>query len=173
MSILAQGLQSNKRSIAMSMKDYEKAVQRMSKRPDLMDFVGPRPEEVVRQAEQILGLVFPPTYRRFLLEYGAGGYGYIEIYGIVNNEDLTVKGVPNGIWYTLDERTTSQLPPSYVVIYNDGEGSLACLDCSRQGVEAPVIEFTPGRSYNPGDKLMSDFGKFFYWLVKLAQEVED
>src|SRR5260370_37232531 len=84
----------------VSNKSYEQAVQFMRQFPDLMDFVGPRSESLVSTAEQFLSIKFPPDYRRFLLEFGAGSFGSFEILGVIR-ENFENSKVPNGIWYTM------------------------------------------------------------------------
>ena len=82
----------------MGMQEYETAVELMNQYPQHQDFMGPRDENLIRKAEEILGLRYPPIYRRFLLEYGAGGFFGFEVYGI------TTRAISNGVWYTLQLR---------------------------------------------------------------------
>ena len=44
------------------------------------DFEGAKPESLVARAETALGLTFPPSYRRFLLEMGCGDINGLEIF---------------------------------------------------------------------------------------------
>jgi antitoxin YobK len=46
---------------------------------------------------------FPPTYRRFLLEYGAGNVRSTEIYGVMD-DDFENSSVPDAIWHNLTTR---------------------------------------------------------------------
>lgn len=151
----------------MSMQDYEAAVTLMEQYPDQQDFVGPQDEALIAAAEQALGLRFPPTYRRFLRSYGCGNFGAAEVYGILK-ADFANSGVPDGIWYTLQERRDSALPQSYVVVYNDGTGGLYCLDTSRtDGTdEAAVVRYEPGGADQPaGEIVAADFGSLLLELV--------
>jgi SMI1-KNR4 cell-wall len=66
------------------MRDYEEAVALIEDHLDSADFEA-QPEERVERAELALGVRLPPSYRRFLLELGAGGVGSEEIYGLVND----------------------------------------------------------------------------------------
>ena len=60
----------------MGLAEYSEAVELMNKRPEVgADFVGPRTEALVEAAERALGLKLSATYRRFVLEYGAGNFG--------------------------------------------------------------------------------------------------
>ena len=61
--------------------DYEKALALMNKYPESQHFVGARSETVGEAAEKRLDLKFPPSYRTFVLEFGAGNFGAFEVYG--------------------------------------------------------------------------------------------
>ena len=82
---------------------YEQSLSMIEGHPELNDFSGPKPLELVELAESTLGLTFPSTYRQFLSSFGCGNFGSFEIYGIFG-EDFVHSGVPDGIWYTLKER---------------------------------------------------------------------
>jgi hypothetical protein len=64
---------------------------------------------LVLKAESALGLKFPPTYRKFLLEYGCGNIFGMEFYGVVDDNFIN-SSIPDAIWITLNERKTSNLP---------------------------------------------------------------
>ncbi|MFZ6018220.1 MAG: SMI1/KNR4 family protein [Chloroflexota bacterium] len=158
----------------MSMQDYEKARElieeavRMS--GILSTFVGPKPEKLVNFAQERLSVKFPETYRRFLLEYGAGGIGSFEIYGIIQedfeNHDYRHLDV---VWLTLKERTVSNLPNYLLPIFDLGDGELFCLDFrKKEGNEVKVVGFTPGYSspQQSLDVVAEDFGKLFFDLVQ-------
>ena len=153
----------------MSMQDYETAVFLMNQHPEKMDFCGPRPESLVREAEQALGLNFSPIYRRFLLEFGAGNFGAEEIYGVTHS-NFTKSAVPNGIWMTLKSRkeTKYPLPDNLIVIANDGTGIDFCLRHTTDGLEPRVITFIvgiPAAQQRP-ELIAEDFGQFFLERVQ-------
>lgn len=153
----------------MGIAEYERAVALMSERADMQDFVGPRLEQLIDSAENRLGLHFPPSYRRFLLEYGAGSFGSSEVYGVID-ANFDHSSVPNGVWYTLSERRESSLPLAMFVIFNDGSGELFCLDCAatQAGGEAPVVRFQPGvaAGVQSRESIAADFGCFLLDLVQ-------
>jgi hypothetical protein len=70
----------------MSMKHYDQAVELIKQRGLASRFVGPKSEEAVAKAEAALGVRFPPTYRRFCLEYGAG----LCFAGVLEPKDLAL-----------------------------------------------------------------------------------
>ncbi len=153
----------------MGFAEYERAVALMSEHGDMQDFVGPRPQQLVDAAENRLGLHFPPSYRRFLVEHGAGSFGSSEIYGVID-ENFDQSSVPNGVWYTLSERKEWSLPLAMVVIFNDGNGDLFCLDCAatRPDGEAPVVRYQPGvaAGVQRPELIARDFGSFVLDLVQ-------
>lgn len=152
----------------MSMTEYEKAAFLIKAHPDLANFSGPKPESLVVAAEEKLDVKFPSTYRRFLREYGAGSFGSEEIYGVID-ENFEESRIPNGIWYTLNERKRYKLPYHLVVIYEPGDGDIFCLDLnSVEKGEALVIAYNS--AYPPEEQrkevIAKDFGEF---LLDLTQ----
>ncbi len=110
----------------MSMRSYERGKELLEELGG-GDFEGAKPEALVAKAEAALGVVFPPSYRRFLLELGCGDINGVEFYGLVN-DDFGRSTVPNGIWLTLSERRASGLDPQYVIIGDRGDGGRYALD---------------------------------------------
>ena len=156
----------------MSIIDYQSAVELMQQHTDLMDFVGPRPNETLLAAEKALGLKFPLVYRHFLLEYGAGGFGGEEIYGIINPE-FENSGVPDAIWYTLESRGRIKLPHDYIVIYSVGNGEIFCSDLTASyDDKAPVVAFEPGLpiKLQNHEVIAQDFGEFL--LQRVREEID-
>jgi len=155
----------------MSIRDLQAAFKLIAHNRDLADFEDPRPEKLVEKAERVLSLRFPPSYRTFLKEYGCGDIGGEEFYGVVN-ENFDNSTAPDAIWVTLDERKTSGLPNSLIIIYSPGDGLYYALDsreCNSEG-EWPVVVWDPGTS-RPKDKLevvAKDFGEFLYSRIKEA-----
>ncbi len=147
----------------MSMQDYESARQLIEDSGDA-DFDGEKPEELVQKAEAALGIKFPPSYRRFLLELGCGDIGGEEFYGIID-ENFESSSVPNGIWLTLDERKTGNLPSNYVLVYAGGDGSYCAIDTAQvQGNdENPVVRL--GVDKTPVEEVASSFGAFLNEVV--------
>lgn len=150
--------------------DYEEAVQLLSATPSLATFVGPREESLVASAEAALGFPFPPSYRRFVLEHGAGGVGSTMLYG-VTTDDFTASAAPNAVWLTLDERQYG-LSDAVVIVGASGMGEWYVLDGRRPvpDGELPVAVWPQG--YDIEDEALevvaSDFGTFFLAAVRGA-----
>jgi len=142
------------------MDDYERAVALIEDNDEEADFDGPKPPGLIELAERAVGLRFPPTYRRFLSEFGAGNVGSTEIYGVID-EDFEHSSVPDAIWLAL-----TQPRPGLFVIYAVGEGTEFCLDITRTASdgEMPVVAVDP--SGDRQEEVASDFGGAFLMLVR-------
>lgn len=142
------------------MSEYERAVALIDEHEDQADFVGPRSLELIQRAELAVGLRFPPTYRRFLSEYGAGNIGGTEIFGVVD-DDFETSSVPDAIWLNLTHPREDLF-----VFYALGEGTEFCLDTSRTAPdgEMPVIAVDPGGEVR--EEIAPDFGSALHMLVR-------
>jgi hypothetical protein len=158
----------------MGLDEYEKAVHLMNDHPELQGFVGERSETLVQAAEKTLGLKFPPSYRRFVLEFGAGNFGAFEVYGVIHS-NFESSSVPDAVWCTLDERKSGDLPPDLVVIHHDGFGGYHCIDCKKSPEEGPIVTYYPGyqRSRQSREIIANDFGAFFLEFVGQQLELGD
>jgi hypothetical protein len=147
----------------MSMADYEQANTFIDANKDKATFAGPRPEALVKKAEVVLGIRFPETYRQFLLDYGAGNFGSAEFYGVID-DDWEDSSVPDGVWYTLNERTDSSMPSELFVVGDSGAGELYVLDLSEES--GPVCIVDPGTAMTARERIAPDFGVFLLERVQ-------
>src|SRR5437764_12396518 len=90
--------------LCMPVSDYEEATELIAEHRVLADFVVPRDEALVGAAEEALSVQFPPSYRRFLREFGAGSFGGQEIYGVIDDADFEHSSIPDAVWNTLSLR---------------------------------------------------------------------
>lgn len=106
------------------------------------DIVGPMADNSIKAAERRLGVVFPPSYRRYVERYGSADVGPEEFFGLTNSIG---SGPPDVVWCTLHERQYG-LPHSLIVVQDRGEDVIFCLDTAQTGEdgEAPVIAWTSG-----------------------------
>ncbi|MFM8221301.1 MAG: SMI1/KNR4 family protein [Planctomycetaceae bacterium] len=157
----------------MSMANLEQALQLIAENEAEAEFVGPRDEHLIELAEEALGFSFPPTFRRFLKEKGCGSIAGLEVYGLISN-NFSNSSVPNGIWLTLDERKSSMLPETLILISDAGEGGYYAIDRRQQDSrgESPVIIWVPGESTVGGqvEQIAADFGSFL--LQQLNQQLK-
>lgn len=147
----------------MSMEDYEKAKAVIAQDEGKADFAGPRSEDLIKTAEAALNVSFPPTYRRFVSEFGAGNYGWAEFYGVISSNFLK-SSVPDGVWSTLTQRQKANLPRELIVVGDTGSGELYCLDLSEK--DGPVVVVDPGSDMSARERIAPDFGTFFLQQVK-------
>lgn len=147
----------------MSMADYEQAKAIVENNASKAMFAGARPEALINKAEEALGANLPVIYRRFLLEYGAGNFGSAEFYGVID-DDFENSSVPDGIWYTLNERRQANLSHELVVVASAGTGEIYVLDLSE--ADAPVVIIDPGFDTSVREKVAQDFGAFFLQQVQ-------
>jgi SMI1-KNR4 cell-wall len=134
---------------------------------------GPKGDVLIRHAETFLGVTFPPSYREFLKRWGALGFGPEEIYGITG-ENFETAAVPNGIWFTAQERTRYGLPSSLVVVVNDNGDQYFCIDTARRSAdgESPVVVWDVSSGSILGTKSAS-FGDFLLTRLQEAAEIID
>ncbi len=98
----------------------------------------PADEELIKKAEQFLGVRFPMDYREFLRRWGSLAIGPLEFYGIAG-EDFKDSAIPNGIWYTNRKRKQVNLPWELVVLYDNNGDELYCLDTSNRDDSRIVV----------------------------------
>lgn len=125
-------------------------------------FSGAKSEELLSKAEEALSLKFSPMYRKFLSEFGAGSCGPVEFLGLID-EDFEDSCVPDGIWYTLNERQSSNLPNKLIVIYETGDGDLYCQDYSNiDEFEPKIVVYSPGSNIQNQtyEVVANNFGDF-------------
>ena len=68
-------------------------------------FHGPVPEAAIVAAERELGLRFPPSYRRFLGDHGAGMLHRFDIHGLFPGPELGPDETP--MYMSVVDQTTS------------------------------------------------------------------
>lgn len=153
----------------MGMTEYERAVTIIADHPELNLFSGPKEPALLERAEERLGLNFPPIYRRFVLEFGAGGFGGTEIYGVTGPE-FDSSSIPNVVWLTLHRRQVEGLPHHLVPIHDLDDGLVDCLDLneSKEG-EAPVVTIDSGPDPE-GTQAATQAADFGSYLLALVQE---
>ncbi len=112
----------------------------LSKYAAEVNTAGPKDEALIGRAEAFLGVAFPPSYREFLRRWGTLGFGPEEIYG-VTGENFETGRVPNGIWFTAQERGKFGLPPGFVVVVNADGDQYYCIDTTQKSAdgESPVV----------------------------------
>ncbi len=158
----------------MSRQDYEAAKQRiaLSKKKSL--FYGPKPDSLIEKAQLALEVRFPPLYVDFLREFGAGGIGGFEIYGLTGKE-VTSAGIPDVVWYTLRARNEWAFPHHLIPIYDLGDGLVYCLDLKSmesEGEAVIVALYPPFSGDNQAIEVIAkDFGEFLMGLLEIEERI--
>jgi hypothetical protein len=159
----------------MSTSDYDDARKRISSSSKKQFFFGPKSPSEIEDAQRRLKVYLPPLYKRFIQEYGAGGIGSFEIYGLTGR-DFATAGVPDVVWYTEKARREWNLPVHLIPIYDLGDGEVYCLDTRVVNVrneECPIVAIIPekGQSYLNFELLYDDFGSFLLSLVDVENQI--
>jgi len=155
----------------MSLIDLATGLELIKANGDKSDFVGPQPERRTALAEATLELLFPRTYREFLLKLGAGDIAGLEFYGVLH-DDFENSGIPDAVWVTLKRRRKSGAPSAYIFVSDTGDGGEYAIDTSQvnDAGDSPVVEWWAGAPANAeenGRIVAEDFVAF------LLQEVQE
>jgi hypothetical protein len=143
------------------MGTYDDLIDRVKAAGGTVEFSGPQASNVVDAVERSLSTSFPPSYRTFLQEYGAGGVVPEWLSGIFdNNASLNDGGTVLGD--TQYFRSQYGLPPELVVIFNRDDEVVWALDTAakRADGEMPVVSFDPHRAIR-GKRIAESFSELF------------
>lgn len=135
---------------------------------DVVDFVGPQAEETVKDAEVNLRVTFPPGYRAFLKEFGAGGVESEEIVGLGGPDHLDITKLAK----RLRERT-NHLPDYLLPLRNDGFGNYDCINLDLQGAdkECAIVQWNhEGGAEQDCDVISPSFSSWFEALLVMIEE---
>jgi antitoxin YobK len=105
---------------------------------------GPVDAKSISEAEEMLNITFPPSYRTYLTEYGASYGSGIEMYGLPDAREPPEW--VNAAQQTLNVRKSTNISYGYLAISDDGGDFRYYLDCAspnNQG-ECPVVKVGPG-----------------------------
>lgn len=115
----------------MSIKNFDQAIKIMKKHKDKTHLFVPQSIKNIEQAEKILNLSFPKSYKKFLAMCGSLSIGSQDIFGLTNNNDFSQYIYENVVCNTLDERLNQKDPPfqKYLIpVHALGNGEISCLD---------------------------------------------
>jgi hypothetical protein len=120
------------------------------------DFFGGASDEDISNAEEMLGLKFPQSYREFLKEYGSGGICGVEILGVQGNLGASVVKATER-WRNIG------LDMGLIVIEDSGE-FVRCL-CSADVNDNRVFSWIRG-----GRELSVRYDTFDDYTIDMFQE---
>lgn len=130
--------------------------------PEVAQFVGPRRDDQIKEAEAVLGGAFPPSFGAFLRQLGAGSFGHEEFYGLVDGP-VRDSGIPGGVWLTMEYRRVMGLSHDLFVVGTNGAGDDYYLRLTGP-LESPVYvhwhELTEVPDPQQDEIVAEDFGRF-------------
>lgn len=135
---------------------------------EFVDFVGPQTEEIIRDAEVTLGVTFPPSYRSFLKEFGAGGVDSEEVVGLGGPEHLDIVKLTRRF-----RERAHHLPNNLLPLRNDGFGNYDCihLDLKGDDEECAIVQWShEGDSEQDCDVISPSFYSWFDSLLVMIEE---
>lgn len=120
----------------------------------------------IQEAQQVLDLPIQGDYRRFLLDFGWGGAGDFELYGLGSD----VPPYLNLIAITHSERTEMHpaLRHELIPVMNDGGGNLYCLDSASAKPCVVFWDHEGAEAQNPAVEA-EDFSS---WVAGLMNAIE-
>ena len=136
----------------------EELIELVRSNDDLAHFGDGCPDELLDEAERELQLSLPPSYRRFLAEFGTCDVAGLEFLGIFRTPAMG-DALLGTVRETLHARASWGLAESMIVVMFDEMGGLNVLDSSNVDAEdeAPVLAWTPDGS---AEGLGADFGEY-------------
>ncbi len=118
---------------------YEELRERLMSYPNVDPGTGATAEAVDR-AQEVLGVSFAESYRRFLMDFGWVEIGPFEVYGLGAGIPEYLDVVKQTLWERIEARY--HLPRHLIPIMNSGGGDQYCLDTSQpEDGESPVVLF--------------------------------
>lgn len=129
------------------------------------DLSGPVSAANIEAAENALSLLFPPSYRRFLAQYGAVLGNGFWIAGLPEPIDPDTAPLWSNVVQDTMKYRPESLPKDSIAISHDGSEFGYFLHCSRSDpeYEGPVIEWGP--AHDGGKNFSSDFLSFLETLL--------
>ncbi|MBT2545075.1 SMI1/KNR4 family protein [Streptomyces sp. ISL-44] len=124
----------------------------------------------VGAAERELGIKFPPSYRRFIKEFGTCDIAGEEFLGVYQTPAMGEKFL-GSVAETLDARSQYAMPSDLIVAMFDGMGGLVVLDASRADSdgEYPILVWNPGITDRKAmEEVGGNFGSFALQLCQRA-----
>ncbi len=120
------------------------------------------PPELVEEAQDVLGLTFPPSYRHFLEELNGCDIESEEFYGVWRHDGATE--FAGTVFVTLKDREDADMPATMIVLQEDGMGGMYVLDTASldQDGEGQVVVFLPPwvTAGKPLEVIAPNFGAF-------------
>ena len=132
------------------------------------DFVGEQLNENLVAAESAIGQNFPPSYRKFVAEYGCGAIDSEEIIGLGGPDHLSILKLK-----AVFESRSKKMPNYLLPIRADGFGNYDCIDL-RKPTENDEYEIVLWNHDDPNANNHQTIARSFaIWLVGLLDMIEE
>ncbi|MCR9078247.1 MAG: SMI1/KNR4 family protein [Hyphomonadaceae bacterium] len=92
-------------------------------------------DQLIEKAEEFLGTKFPPSLRFYLKEWGHMSVGPLEYYGMIGNDEFGASTVPDGVWFTANERSLVSVPKEFFVLLSNEGDEFHCIDLRTEEVK--------------------------------------
>lgn len=151
---------------------YKKTKELILQNPNFNYFEGQKAEALLQKAEKFLNIHISGTYRKFLLEFGAGSFASFELLGLTN-DNFMADVHPDGIGQTYAFRKQIDLPNHLLTIHHFGNGEVFCLDLSVTPTPSVVAIWpSAGEPVAITETIAASFGEFFLEYVTRALSFE-
>ncbi len=128
---------------------------------------GPVSEPTIADAEQQLGIRFPPQYRSFISTFGCGGVDSEEFIGLGGPDYLHIVKLT----LRLRDRMNS-LPVSLLPVRGDGFGNYDCLDTSQPTSEGEYAIVQWNHEAGKSQELVRLADSFDQWFESILIMIE-
>ncbi|CAM3909018.1 MULTISPECIES: SMI1/KNR4 family protein [Pseudoalteromonas] len=95
------------------------------------EYQGSHSDLEIKEAESVLNLRLPESFKDYLKAWGNIAIGPIEILGLTKTPNFINAEYPNFVWFTLKKRSNDQLPKELVVFHSVNNEFLYCINCSK------------------------------------------
>ncbi len=149
----------------MAELDIEALLQRVRQNGHDVWVAGPQSEEDIARVEALLQVRLPPSYRHFLLRYGAMSIYDSNIAGIVNGQPLYLN--ISSIYYATTDFRQEQGLPDYLIVVEPDDEAPYCFDTRYPGADGE-FPLNCYELYSGADgKIADNFPQFIAdWFLK-------
>ena len=155
----------------MTFQKFDEAIELIINNFDSSEYSldGQYSDEEVENAEKILGITFPRSYREFLKKHGHVDVKSLDVMGL-SRYNYQNSGYGGLVWSTLNGRNNLSQPNNIITLEHIGDGSYYALDLSQMNDdnECPVVIWpVGGYEMTPVLEIVApDFGTWFLEEVK-------
>ena len=139
---------------------------------DFFDFTGGVEDTIINEASNAIALPFPPEYREFLKQLGAGGVSSEEFIGLGGADHINVVMIFN---HLREPSKFSVFPESFIPIRSDGYGNYDCIDTkspTSMGEFKIVAWLHDGGDNQVCEELSTSYWEWFLSILDMVRELD-